>query len=72
MWRNFHDDEDIATDEEDEFFDAIEANAPPNLVVSHLLTSLMPGEPALSFMSAEPGTSAQRFPDSSIIVRVLA
>lgn len=34
MSRNFQDDEDIGTREEDEFFDAIDANAIPNLLVS--------------------------------------
>lgn len=51
--RHFQDDEDFDTDEEDEFFDAIEANALPNLVVSQLLTSPMHAEPALSFMHVD-------------------
>jgi hypothetical protein len=51
-----HDQEDedaVDTDEEDEFFDAIEANALPNLVVSQLLSSPMHAVPALSFMNGE-------------------
>ncbi|KAH7907177.1 Oxysterol-binding protein-domain-containing protein [Hygrophoropsis aurantiaca] len=40
----------FGTDEEDEFFDAIEANTLPNLTVSQLLTSPTHSEPALSFM----------------------
>ncbi|KAG2123665.1 Oxysterol-binding protein-domain-containing protein [Suillus cothurnatus] len=51
-----HDQEDedaVDTDEEDEFFDAIEANALPNLVVSQLLSSPMHTVPALSFMNGE-------------------
>ncbi|KAG1835395.1 Oxysterol-binding protein-domain-containing protein [Suillus subalutaceus] len=54
MPRHDQEDEDaIDTDEEDEFFDAIEANALPNLVVSQLLSSPMHAVPALSFMNGE-------------------
>ncbi|OAX31816.1 hypothetical protein K503DRAFT_870474 [Rhizopogon vinicolor AM-OR11-026] len=54
MSRPFQDDEDpIDTDEEDEFFDAIEANLLPNLLVSQFLSSPSHAEPALSFMRAE-------------------
>ncbi|KAG1730935.1 Oxysterol-binding protein-domain-containing protein [Suillus paluster] len=52
--RHFPEDEDVYdTDEEDEFFDAIEANTLPNLVVSELLSSPMHAQPALSFMDVE-------------------
>lgn len=52
--RQDQEDEDaVDTDEEDEFFDAIEANALPNLVVSQLLSSPMHMVPALSFMNRE-------------------
>ncbi|KAG0702561.1 Oxysterol-binding protein-domain-containing protein [Suillus ampliporus] len=52
--RHFQEDEDVYdTDEEDEFFDAIEANALPNLLVSQLLSSPIHAEPTLSFMDAE-------------------
>jgi len=52
--RHIQDDEDmIDTDEEDEFFDAIEANMLPNLLVSQFLTSPIHAEPELSFMCAE-------------------
>ncbi|KAG2367637.1 Oxysterol-binding protein-domain-containing protein [Suillus spraguei] len=54
MPRHDQEDEDaIDTDEEDEFFDAIEANTLPNLVVSQLLSSPMRAVPALSFMNSE-------------------
>ncbi|KAG1741680.1 Oxysterol-binding protein-domain-containing protein [Suillus lakei] len=54
MPRHDQEDEDVIdTDEEDEFFDAIEANALPNLVVSQMLSSPMHAVPALSFMNAE-------------------
>jgi hypothetical protein len=54
MPRHDQEDEDaIDTDEEDEFYDAIEANALPNLVVSQLLSSPMHVVPALSFMNSE-------------------
>ena len=52
--RHIQDNEDIIdTDEEDEFFDAIEANMLPNLLVSQFLTSPIHAEPELSFMCAE-------------------
>jgi hypothetical protein len=54
MPRHGEEDEDaIDTDEEDEFFDAIEANALPNLVVSQLLSRPAHAVPALSFMNRE-------------------
>ena len=52
--RYIQDNEDIIdTDEEDKFFDAIEANMLPNLLVSQFLTSPIHAEPELSFMCAE-------------------
>ena len=43
----------IDTDEEGEFFDTIEANTFPDLLVSKFLTSPIDAEPALSFMCTE-------------------
>jgi len=52
--RHIQDNEDIIdTDEEDEFFDTIEANMLPNFLVSQFLTSPIHAEPKISFMCAQ-------------------